>query len=358
MTSTTAITGIFGGEVSPGSPTDQGSVSSLYPTGGSPTDQGRVSLLYPVGGSPTDQSAPPPAPITREITIANAVAFSQAVAVALQLNVSTDNSVSFSDDTVESTKYGSTSNTIVFGQIIEAIRVLNISVSNSITFDQKSQRTYDLAINNSVAFTAESGRKITPENLITFSQQIVADASTKVGNEITFDSSVATTKILNLQISNTINFNSFVVAANNRSCDRSSFASSTIPEVLFTQRDTIILQCATDTIELRNPELGNDESLDVKVAQNETRYGRLSVFRNPVWPKKTNLSFDITTITKAKALELHDFLVNCLGREVTLTDHESRIWVGVVSNPEALINELSDDDCKYSTNLEFIGEPQ
>jgi hypothetical protein len=358
MTTTTVISGIFGGTDFGASPTDQGSLGVLAPDGGSPTDQGGVVPLFPSGGSPTDQGNPPPAPITREISIANAITFAQTLAVALELNVGVSNVVTFGDGVEEATKYGDTQNTIIFGQIIDIIRVVNIAVSNSITFDQKTQRTYDIAQSNSVTFAAASDRKITLENLITFSQQIIADASSKVENRVTFDSSVTTTKILNLQISNNINFNNFVVAANDAACDRSRFASNTIPEVLFVRRQTIILQCAADTIELRNPELGNSESVDVKTAQNETRYGRLSVFRNPIWPKKTTLEFDISVITKAKALELHDFLVNCLGREVTLTDHESRVWVGVIDNPEALINELSNDDCNYSTNLVLIGEPQ
>lgn len=358
MTTTVAINGIFGGSDAGGSPTDQGQTAVDNANGGSPTDQGQVALEFANGGSPTDQGNPPPAPITREITQTNDITFSDILAAQLTLNVSSDNVVNFAEASEDATKYGDTLTFVNFGQVINAIRVLNASVSNSITFGQQTQRTYEESVANTVTFASASARKITSENLITFSQQVVADVSKLVNNTVTFDSSVATTKILNISISNLITFSNFVVAANNRTCDKSIFASLCLPDVTFTPRSTILMTCDMDTIELRNPELGNSETIDPKRAMNETRYGKLTMYRNPIWPKKTTLEFDLTAITKLKALELHDFLFNCLGREITLTDHESRIWLGVIDNPEALINELTDDDCNYSSNLVFIGEPQ
>jgi hypothetical protein len=358
MTTTTAISLILGGLSSGGSPTDQGDLSVIIPGGGSPTDQGFVSLQFPIGGSPTDQGDPPPGPITREVAVGNLVTFSEIIAARLALNVVSGNTVNFAEATEDATKYADTLTFISFSQVVQAVRVLNASVANLITFGQKAQRTYEESVAHTITFASATARKITSENFITFSQQVVADVSKLVGNTVTFDSSVATTKILNISISNLITFSSFVVAANNRTCDKSQFASLCLPPVAFTQRDTILMVCDMDTIELRNPELGNSETIDPKRAMNETRYGKLTMYRNPIWPKKTTLEFDLTAITKLKALELHDFLFNCLGREITLTDHESRIWLGVITNPETLINELSDDDCNYSSNLVFEGEPQ
>ena len=358
MTTTTAITGIFGGSVASGSPTDQGVVVLINTDGGSPTDQGSVVLPLPNGGSPTDQGDPPPAPITREIAMENAVAFDQALALNLTLNLATSSVVNFGETTEDATKYASSQSLVLFGQSLEAIRVFNVEVSNLITFSQRTQRTYEESVANAVGFTSGAARKITSENLLTFTQQVVADLTKIVNNTVTFDSSVATTKILNIQISNTITFANYVAAVNQATCDKTRFSSLCLPPVTFLQRDSILLQCDVDTIELRNPELGNSETIDPKRALNETRFGKLTLYRNPIWPKKTVLEFDLTAITKAKALELHDFLFNCLGKEVTLTDHESRIWLGVITNPETLIIELSSDDCNYSSNLVFEGEPQ
>ena len=358
MSTSALMGGVFSLSSNSGSPVTESVLEGLFPSGGSPATEGEVNLLHPTGGSPVTVR-PAPVPLTYDLAVATGVAFAQVLAVTKTLNVAVATGVVFQDTSTDPTTFESPVTSIVFSQIIGAVREINVSVSNLITFANKTQRTYVENVSTGVAFSASGQRgPQNTDNLITFTQQVIADLSKTVSNTVTFDSSVATTKILNINIANTIMFANFAAAINMASCDRSRFASNCLPGVVFTPRSTILLVCDVDSIELRNPELGNSETIDPKRALNITRYGKLTLYRNPIWPKKTTLEFDLTAITKAKALELQDFLVNCLGKEITLTDHESRVWLGVITNPDTLISELSDDDCNYSSSLVFVGEPQ
>lgn len=358
MSSSALVTGLFvEGTASGASPIIAGEIGQLWPTGQSPILVGDALDLNPTGMSPI-LTLLAPVPQIYLANPTNGVTFQQTIAKVMTLNVPVSNTVGFSEASEDATIRESLGNVVIFSQIIGAVREINASVSNSIAFTALAQRTYDESVSSGINFGAAGARGAFPESLITFGQQIVAELSTVVNNSIVFDASVATTKVLNVAISNTVNFNSYVVAIGDDICDKTQFASLCLPDVTFTRRQTIIMQCASDTIEIRNPELGNSETIDPKRALNETRYGNLTIYRNPIWPKKTTLEFDLTTITRAKALELHDFLFNCLGQEITLTDYESRIWLGVITNPEALINELQSGDCNYSSNLVFVGEPQ
>ena len=115
-------------------------------------------------------------------------------------------------------------------------------------------------------------------------------------------------------------------------------------------RDDVTFVCGADSITLRLPDFGNSEEVDVDRVINVSRGGTPNIFRDPQWTKSTQITVSFTVITRAKALELLDFLKNCLGLLVTYTDPDDRIWEGIITNPESAIVD-GGNDCKYSATI-------
>lgn len=110
----------------------------------------------------------------------------------------------------------------------------------------------------------------------------------------------------------------------------------------------------TTTLVLRNPDFGNQTTLNFSRIFGETRGGTLIVFSDPTWPKIVTLSMQISGLSEAQTVELLDFLGDSLGQEIGLLDYENRQWRGIITNPDA---EVTDNgDCRKTVSLQFEGE--
>lgn len=123
-----------------------------------------------------------------------------------------------------------------------------------------------------------------------------------------------------------------------------------------TQSRTKGLLLAGDTVVdiSRSMNYGDIDRLAFDRIVRETRGGTLHVYADPIWPKTESLLFSISSIRRAKAYEVLDFLVAHLGREITLTTHEGRQWVGFVTNPNEAVTE--DRPNSYTITIEFEGQ--
>lgn len=113
---------------------------------------------------------------------------------------------------------------------------------------------------------------------------------------------------------------------------------------------------ATDTVELRAPNLDNRERLAFTRINRETRGGRLIVFADPLWPQVNTLVLTFSGLAKAEIDALQAFLVAHLGEEVGLIDWEGRHWVGVITSPaERAVQDGGGCDGRWTIGLEFEG---
>lgn len=109
------------------------------------------------------------------------------------------------------------------------------------------------------------------------------------------------------------------------------FIGGEIPPV--TPAATVLLQFEATTLTLPSPEFGNGETLEFTRINRKTRGGDLMVFRDNTWPKDDVLSFNFERLTEQQSQDLLRFLAHSLGKDITLTDHESRKWIGYVLTP-------------------------
>jgi hypothetical protein len=113
---------------------------------------------------------------------------------------------------------------------------------------------------------------------------------------------------------------------------------------------------ATDTVELRAPNLDNRERLSFTRINRETRGGRLIVFADPTWPQVNTLVLSFSGLSKAEVDSLQTFMVAHLGEEVGLIDWEGHHWVGVITSPtERAVQDGKGCDGRWTIGLEFEG---
>ncbi len=113
---------------------------------------------------------------------------------------------------------------------------------------------------------------------------------------------------------------------------------------------------ATDTVELRAPNLDNKERLSFTRINRETRGGRLIVFADPTWPKVNTLVLTFSGLSKAEVDSLQTFMVAHLGKEVGLIDWEGHQWVGVITSPtERAVQDGRGCAGRWTIGLEFEG---
>jgi hypothetical protein len=109
----------------------------------------------------------------------------------------------------------------------------------------------------------------------------------------------------------------------------------------------------TDSLLLRAPQLGNRDRLSFNRICQETRGGTLLVYADPQWPKTQTLVLSFAGLTEPEASGLLTFMETYLGCEIGLLDWEHRYWRGVITRPDAVVQ---DGRGNYSASFEFGGE--
>lgn len=107
------------------------------------------------------------------------------------------------------------------------------------------------------------------------------------------------------------------------------------------------------TLDLRNPDFGNQDRLSFDRINRETRGGTLIMFVDPDWPKQTTLNVTINALRKTQVDSLLSLLHQSVGKEVGYRDHENRQWRGIIITPEAVVTQEGKD--QYRVTFEFEG---
>jgi len=270
---------------------------------------------------------------------------------AWELEKAVSNSIGFQQQVQHNVIVINVETNINFGQVLNKTQTLNIAVETNVNFSQNMGPTTEESLSSNIAFTAEASRGDHLISDILFEQSVVAEASKGVSNDILFDQEVAVQLDINPVTSSGILFGQAVVAYIDTPCNRHEYdpQGAGMPAIVIGVASDITLVCSGDSITLRNPDFSNRESVDVDRAINVSRGGTPKLVRDPQWPKQTTHTIGISVMTRAKALELLDFLKNCLGLLVTYTDHEARVWEGIIINPDSAVTD--NGDCRYSATL-------
>lgn len=95
----------------------------------------------------------------------------------------------------------------------------------------------------------------------------------------------------------------------------------------------ITLASGSLSIQLRNPEFGNSDSVDVRRINRKTRGGDLMVYRDPIWPKTRIFKVNFIFLKQDDLSRLLDFIHRTVGQIVTYTDYEGQVWSGIIITP-------------------------
>jgi hypothetical protein len=233
----------------------------------------------------------------------------------------------------------------------------NVSVETAISLQDKGSPTTEESASNSIGFTQEAARAGDPSNDILFTDVVAAVASTGAQNTVGFGSTVNPNVELTIALAHGILFGQTVLPIIDTPCNRHEYdpQGTGLPAVSFGAASDILLDCGVDSVILPNPEFGNSEESEVDRVINVSRGGTPKIFRDAQWAEDTIVTIEVITLKETKAIELSDFLLNCIGLLVTYTDYEGRQWQGIILNPEEALIETRED--QYSANIVMAARP-
>lgn len=97
------------------------------------------------------------------------------------------------------------------------------------------------------------------------------------------------------------------------------------------------VETPTSTVTIRVPEMGNKESEKYQRINRVTRGGTLIIYADPLWVKEKSISIQIDYLSETESQNVLDFMVTSLGKLIKVVDHESRSWIGLITNPNTAI---------------------
>lgn len=112
----------------------------------------------------------------------------------------------------------------------------------------------------------------------------------------------------------------------------------------------MILQYQATSIEIRDPKLGNTETIQSNAIVRENRNGDILGIDD--WQHNTILRFDIETMRLSEKSNFETFLKDTAGREITIIFQGT--WLGVIITPIIDIITMR-DLCSYDASFEFQG---
>jgi len=110
----------------------------------------------------------------------------------------------------------------------------------------------------------------------------------------------------------------------------------------------------SDTVVLRNPEIGDIQRVHGEGIVRRTRGGDLKIFRDNDWPQGQTNVYEFRALTAAQKDDLISFLQDYAGLEIGIEDHLGQDWTGVItSSPNEIVTVR--DACSYDASFEFYG---
>jgi len=104
---------------------------------------------------------------------------------------------------------------------------------------------------------------------------------------------------------------------------------------------------------LRNPSLGEVESVNTAQRFQRLRSGEPKIVCDGDWPQQEKRTYTFEGLTADEISDLIDFLVATAGYTISIEDHNGDSIVGIVTNTEAIVTSVR-DDCSYNIPLEVL----
>jgi len=109
----------------------------------------------------------------------------------------------------------------------------------------------------------------------------------------------------------------------------------------------------TDTVVLRNPNIGDEQNIDFGTLIRRTRLGYLNTHIQATWPKIEFFRYDFDVLTEAEIDELRTFIRDHAGQSIRVIEHNAVTRDGHITNEE--IEKIPNRDaCDYSTQLTLM----
>lgn len=121
-------------------------------------------------------------------------------------------------------------------------------------------------------------------------------------------------------------------------CDITLIYDNT-PLITLTPIPTVTLQFPHDgppfdnTVVLTSPEFGNIEEVLKQRIQRRTTGGKLITYADAIWVDTETFKMVFENLEDSTRDDILVFIDASLGKKILLTDHESRVWIGIITNP-------------------------
>lgn len=215
--------------------------------------------------------------------------------------------------------------------------ITNISITHDIYLTQSTGHGYSVIASNHVHLSDAAKRAYVEEctDFILISQTLTGVNTRGSASVIALVDTATYEHIITQAIVSSLSLVSSAL---------SGARSSTCP-VPLTHRSTVQLYCNDSrllkelTLELRNPEFGDNEQYETMRINRRSRGGTLHIYRDSTWPATQKLIYTFAQLSEKDKKDLLNFLEKTVGYQIQLTDFESRVWDGVITTPSADIRQ-------------------
>lgn len=115
----------------------------------------------------------------------------------------------------------------------------------------------------------------------------------------------------------------------------------------------ITLTKGTLSLQLRNPDFGDRESIEVRRINRKTRGGDLVMYRDPAWPKYATYTYSFSYLSQDDLYKLIEFMKSTLGQEITITDYEGRVLSNcIITTPTEELTQDGVEDFRASFSFQ------
>lgn len=113
---------------------------------------------------------------------------------------------------------------------------------------------------------------------------------------------------------------------------------------------------ATHQLDIRGPDFGDRDRLAQNRINRESRGGTLQIYRDPKWPTEQVLSLTFNVLSEEEGQAALALLRASLGKEIGFLDWNTRLWKGIINNPDAAITRNRRDSLSISIEIDVINQ--
>jgi len=117
---------------------------------------------------------------------------------------------------------------------------------------------------------------------------------------------------------------------------------------------SLTLVYSSTTVILPNPSFGDIKRFTSQRIFRKTKGGNRKSFKDPDWPVVENFPYQIERLNETQRDDFLDFLIESLGKQVTITDHYGIPRTGYIVTPSTEIITVREDGCSFDASFEFM----